>query len=509
MGSLAAFLDLVCLAVFGGWAYCVAKRQRRDEVGWLLMAAAAFWVSGYAMEQVIFPALHARLGWPETWAKPTAFLFGSLCATVLDLYLALVLKPLPASQAPASDAAPDGQAMLAGQPEQAPAEPRAPEAGGAGAAAADPFSLQADGPLGYLTRYWPSGIIVLMYLLPTFDAVAAIMPKLGFYRVHAGPYPPYREFAMPFLAGAQVWLWSRRVAPALLCGLFFAAFIPELNWMEWEWSRGSSYYSHGYLIPFVTLWLVWLNRARLTKLEPKGDLRGVGIATLAFGLLLLLLGSYLRRGSLQGVSFVVVMAGLVFFLYGRAISRVLVFPLVFTVSMIPMSMWMLNRFTFPLKMFATAGTVRVVNALHAVGLHPYAVVRSGSNVAWRLPDGTEDLLTVAEACSGLKSLIALLTFGALLAYLAKLSRRHKIVLFLAGVPVALLANMWRIVTLTVVAGRWGSTVARPDGWVHDSTGLGIFAVAFVLFFAFERVLMRFDSGAAPAGPDAPGSAAVA
>lgn len=509
MGSLAAFLDVVCLAVFGGWAYCVAKRQRRDEVGWLLIAAAAFWVSGYAMEQVLYPTLRPRLGWPETWAKPAAFVFGSLCATLLDLYLTLFLKPLPVTHAPASDAAPEGQAVPPAPPGAAPAEPSAPAAGGPEAAAADPFSLRADGPLGYLARYWPSGIIVLMYLLPTFDAVAAIMPKLGFHRVHAGPYPPYREFAMPFLAAAQVWLWSRRAAPAVLCGLFFAAFIPELNWMEWEWSRGSSYYSHGYLIPFVTLWLVWMNRARLAKLEPKGDLRGVGLATLALGLLLLLLGSYLRRGSLQGVSFVVVLAGLLFFLYGRAISKVLVFPLVFLVSMIPMSMWMLNRFTFPLKMFATTGTVRVVNALHAARLHPYAVTRSGSNVTWRLPDGTEDLLTVAEACSGLKSLIALLTFGALLAYLAKLSRRHKIVLFLAGVPVALLANMWRIVTLTVVAGRWGSAVARPDGWVHDSTGLGIFAVAFVLFFAFERVLMRFEHGAAPAGADLPGPTAAA
>jgi len=500
MGSLAAFLDVVCLVVFGGWAYCVAKRKRRDEVGWLLLAAVAFWVPGYAMEQVLFPSLAPRLGWPAEWAKASAFVVGGVCALLLDLYLTLLAKPLPPPKREFSDDSPEGTAGGAAPTDGGAAAPPEPGAGGAERQqmAAEPFSLRADGPLGYLARYWPAGIIVLMYLLPAFDAVAAVMPKLGFRRVHAGPYPPYRELALPLLAGAQVWLLCRKWAPALLCGLFFAAFASEVNWMEWEWSRGSSYYSHGYLIPFVALWLVWTKRHRLAHLEPRGDLRGLGLATLGFGLLMLLAGSYLRRGSLQGASFVVVLCGLVFFLYGRAISRELLFPLLFIVSMIPMSMWMLNKFTFPLKMFATAGTVRVVNALHGIGLHPCAVGQSGSNVVWRLPDGSEDLLTVAEACSGLKSLIALVTFGALLAYLAKVSPFHKVVLFLAGIPVALLANMWRIVTLTVVAGRWGSAVARPDGWVHDTTGLGIFAIAFVLFFAFERVLMKFDARAAPA-----------
>jgi exosortase len=264
----------------------------------------------------------------------------------------------------------------------------------------------------------------------------------------------------------------------------------------------NSYYSHGYLIPFVALGLVWSGRHRLAKLKAEGDLRGVGLLTLVGGLLLLLSGAYLRRYSIQALSFLVILCGLVCFLYGRAIARTLLFPLLFTVSMLPLSRWVLNELTFPLKMFATAGTVRVMNALHGAGLQPQRVGQDGNDVVWLKRDRTPDKLTVAEACSGLKSLIALLTFGALLAYLAKLSRRHKLVLFAAGVPVALLANMWRIVTLVLVASRWGSDVARPNGWVHDSTGLGIFAVAFVLFFAFERVLRQFEAAPAPVAPAA-------
>ncbi|HUT35679.1 MAG TPA: exosortase/archaeosortase family protein [Planctomycetota bacterium] len=511
MDKIAALLDGVFIVVFGAWAYVVAKRKRRDEVGWLLIAAVAFWLPGYLMQDVLFPLLAKHLGWTpecqETWRKPSAFIVGGLCALLVDLYLTLFVKPLPpAPEAgggapPAAGAGPTPPPGEGGeaQPPAAGDEGAAAQEMGAPAPAAGP-DLRAEGPLDYLARYWPTGIIVLMYLLPTLDAFEPIMPRLGFTRVHGGPYPPYRELAASLLVGVQVWLWGRRLAPALLCALFCAAFIPEMNWMEWQWSRGSSYYSHGYLVPFVTLWLVWMNRQRLAKLEPKGDLCGVGLLTLGFGLLLLLAGAYLRMGSIQGASFLVVLCGLVFFLYGRAISRVLLFPLLFTASMIPLSMWALDAFTFPLKMFATAGTVQVVNGLHTAGMHPHRVAQEGNEVTWRLADGTKDKLTVAEACSGLKSLIALLTFGALLAYLAKLSRRHKLVLFLAGIPVALLANMWRIITLVLLAGRWGSKVAQPDHFVHDATGLGIFVVAFILFFTFERVLQRFEPGGAEAEP---------
>ncbi|MBM4040026.1 MAG: exosortase/archaeosortase family protein [Planctomycetes bacterium] len=501
MDKLAALFDGVFLVVFGAWAYLVAKRRRRDEVGWLFIAAVAFWLPGYIMQDALFPLLAGKLGWSEEfqalWRKPSGFLVGGLCALLADLYLTLFLKALPPSQLPADEPAAGEGAAAAPPAEEAeaapPASAEAVAPAPATAATVGTLRVRAEGPLGYLALYWPTAIIVLMYFLPTLDVVKPHMPALGFKRVQFGPYPPYREIAMALLVGIQVWLWGRRLMPSLLCALFCAAFIPEMNWMEWQWSRGSSYYSHGYLVPFVALVLVWMLRERLAKLEPKGDMCGAGLVTLGLGLLILLAGARLRVGILQGMSFLIVLCGLVFFLYGRAISRALLFPLLFTVSMVPAPMFALDALTFPLKEFATDGTARVVNALHKAGLHPHRVTAEASEVRWELPDGTKDKLTVAEACSGLKSLIALLTFGALLAYLAKLSRRNKLILFLAGIPVALLANMWRIVTLVLVAGRWGSKVAQPDRFVHDATGLGIFVVAFILFFTFERVLQRFDT----------------
>lgn len=509
MGKLAAFLDVVFIVVFGAWAYHVAKKKRRDEVGWLLVAAVAFWGTGYLMQEALFPFLAEKFAWPASWQKPSAFIVGGLCALAVNLYLTLFVTPMVPSEPKEGGPTPGGSGDVAGGGDAGappPAGGEKPAGPAQEMAAAEPLvlrRLKPATPLGYLARYWPLAAIAAIYGLPMFEEVAGAIERVGMRRIYAGPYPPYREIALPFLVGAQVWLLSQRLAPSVICALFCLMFIPEINWMEWEWGRGSSYYSHGYLIPFVALWIVWMNRGRLMKLEPKGDLKTVGLLTFGFGLLLLLAGAYLRRGSIQGMSLIIVLCGLVFFLYGRGISKVLLFPLLFTISMIPMSMWMLNKFTFPLKMFATEGTVSVVNGLHSAGLVGHAVEqKGGSVVTWQLPNGKEDSLTVAEACSGLKSLIALLTFGALLAYLAKLSRRHKLVLFAASIPISLLANMWRIITLTLVAGQWGSPVARPDGWVHDTTGLGIFAVAFVLFFAFERVLQKFEGRVAEAEPPA-------
>ena len=97
MGSLAAVLDCVFIVGFGAWAYLVARRKRRDEIGWPLIAAVAFWLPGYLMQDVLFPLLAEKLGWtPEfqaAWQKPSAFIVGGLCALVVNLYLTFVVRP--------------------------------------------------------------------------------------------------------------------------------------------------------------------------------------------------------------------------------------------------------------------------------------------------------------------------------------------------------------------------------------------------------------------------------
>jgi exosortase len=469
MGSFYTLLDVVCIAVLGGWAYTVAKRKHRDEVGWAAMAALGFFIVGMAFEGIA----KSQLGWTFGSAKAGAYVSGVLTAIIVNIVLH-TRPPLEPPSAGAQQPAPDESASEE-ETDAEPAEKEEEERRG-----------DEGDPLQFVERYWPLIIIVLMYGVTQLQVVTDELVRRGY----EPPYPPWREAALPLLVGAQVWLLSHRIDVTALAGVVCLAYIPAINWMEWRWGRGSSYYSHGYLIPFVVWWLVHMNRERLARLEARGDFTFFGGSVLAFGLFLLLLGAYVRAGSLQAFSLVVVVCGLVFFLCGREVSRIVLFPLLFLFTMVPLPMQIVSRLTFALKNMATEASVHVVSFLRTMGLHDYIVIQDGSFVRWETAGNELDEIVIGDVCSGLRSLIALIAFGALFAYIARLSLARKLILFAAAVPIAMLANMWRIVTLTFIGCRWGS--ANAHGWVHDLTGYGIFAVAFVLFFAFERFLRVFE-----------------
>jgi len=469
------FLDIVCIALLGGWAYTAAKRKGRDEIGWAAMAALGFYIVGMAFESIVSP----KVGWEGGQEKLAAYVSGVLAGILVNIVL-MTKPPLePPSDGPRAPK-PEGD----GDEPAADAEDEA--SAGKEAGPSDPAE--------FLGLYWPVVVIVLLYAVTQFGPVIAWLENHGY----KPPYPPVRECVLPVLIGAQTWLLSRNKMLAILAGVVMVAYIPAINTMEWRWGRGSSYYSHGYLIPFVVWWLVRMNREKLDTLEAKGDFRYFGLGVVGFGLFLLLLGTFIRAYTVQEISLVVLIGGLVFFLCGRAISRVLLFPLLFLFAMVPMPMSQVQEITFKLKMLATRWSVALVDWLYKVGVHSYIVIQDGSFVRWQKSDGALDEIIVGDVCSGLRSLIALIAFGALFAYIAKLSKTRKLILFAAAVPISLLANMWRIVTLTFIACRWGSEAAH--GWVHDFTGYGIFAVAFILFFAFERFLQVFEPKETPPGP---------
>jgi len=469
-----SFLDIICIAALGGWAYTAAKRKQRDEVGWAAMAALSFYIVGMAFESIISP----QVGWEGGQAKLAAYVSGVLAGIIVNIVLHTRLPLEPPSDSPATPKPDTGGKEPAAAAEGSDEAPARKEAG-------------PSDPAEFLAAYWPTLVIALMYAVTQLEPVIQRLSAAGW----EPPYPPIRECILPLLIGAQAWILSRRKEIALLAGLVTVAYIPAINAMEWRWGRGSSYYSHGYLIPFVVWWLVRMNGERLEKLEAKGDFRFFGLGVLTFGLLTLLLGTFIRANTVQGISLVILICGLVFFLCGRAISRILLFPLLFLFTMVPLPMAQVQDLTFKLKMGATWASVNVVDMLYDIGLHSYIVIQNGSYVQWEKASGALDEIIVGDVCSGLRSLIALIAFGALFAYIAKLSKTRKLILFAAAAPISMLANMWRIVTLTFIACRWGSESAH--GWVHDVTGYGIFAVAFVLFFAFERFLQVFEPRETP------------
>ena len=124
---MASVLDLVCVVVFGGWAYLVAKRKRRDEIIWAIAAAVTFYITGYVMQAVAFPVLAKSCGWPGAWQKPAGFLVGGFFALALDLCLTFVVPPRPEPDRPS---APESAEAEGGEEQREDSE-APPEGGGA------------------------------------------------------------------------------------------------------------------------------------------------------------------------------------------------------------------------------------------------------------------------------------------------------------------------------------------------------------------------------------------
>ena len=552
---MGTFLDILCIAILGGWAYLIAKRKNRDEVGWGMVAALAFYLPGLAANSIVFPALlkrgafpalveehkpasaapaktpaaepappedegkeeHGLTGRAEAWRVASGYIVGIPCAILLNLFLTLFVRPLPPPQGTPSGPPPEpgasgGPPTGGGEEDEPPAEPGGEPPPAQTMAAPTPPEGQkaAFRPEALLRQFWPVLIPLALFVVSLIPAVAV---GLSLKPPSDDPTKDLRFFMLVPVVGLLCWRLRGRVEEGIVAGLFMLLFTPAVTAMEWRWSRGSSYYSHGYLIPVVVAALIWRQRKRLGTLKPQADLRRLGLGVVIFGLLLQLAACLQRINTVQYIAFLITLGGLVFFFYGRAIAKVVLFPLLFIATMLPIPMHMIDGFSFRLKIFAAAAAVKLVNALGAIGVHDYVVARNGSEIMfdqWRTINGkltvVYDKIVVGDVCSGLRSLIALIAFGALFAYITKMSLTRKLILFAFSVPCAVVANMWRIVTLTFIANRWGSQATH--GWVHDVTGYGIFAVAFVLFFGLEFLLLKFgppgDEPATPqAGPPAP------
>ncbi len=284
---------------------------------------------------------------------------------------------------------------------------------------------------------------------------------------------------------------SRQWAGAgLVAGLIAVAYLPTLEWMEQRWGAAESYYSHGYLVPFVTLWLIWQKRDLLWR-ENRGESSSVcagwGLALTAAALFLHLASGYFRVFFTSGFSLVLLLSGIVLYLFGRRTLRSLWFALAFLLFMIPLPLLAIAGLNLRLKLLVTEWALALLNA---VGI---LAVQDGSTILFE-----HDTLTVGNACSGLRSIISLLALGALYAYLFRSKSaaggnrwRHglkQVLLFISSVPVAMAANILRIFLLGVVAHFYGSRVAT--GTVHDVSGYLLFAVAFGLLYLVGKALDR-------------------
>lgn len=276
-----------------------------------------------------------------------------------------------------------------------------------------------------------------------------------------------------------------RIKFILSVGLLIIAYIPTLAWMIDRWMQKESYYGHGFLIPLVSLFIVWQRRSILREtmvngrwsMAPSGGfaLNSLGLWVVGFALLAHIVCAALRVYFVSGFTFIAALSGLILFFFGKEILRKLTFPLFFLATMIPLPLVLIGNLTVRLKLFATEAATFILNRIGFPSVHDgNVIIMPHSHIIIEAP------------CSGLRSLISLLTLGLIFAYAMKMPMWKKAVLFLSSIPIAVATNIIRILLLAIVNDLYGEKIAM--GFFHDASGFLLFAIAFLMLYGVGNIL---------------------
>ena len=275
--------------------------------------------------------------------------------------------------------------------------------------------------------------------------------------------------------GSVKWGYGSGIGAVTLV-VALALFSPVFKWMAFEFTLPRNDLSHGWLIPPVALYFIWRRRKELYQAVLKPDWRGV-VAVL-FGLAFFWLGCRGGQLRLSQVAMIWELWAIPFALYGSRVARLMVFPAAYLCFCIPLGF--LDFFTVPLRLFTVRSTAVLLNGL---GI---AVLREGTGL--RSLQGPGFNLDIADPCSGLRSLYAL---GAVTAAYACVTLRGLLrqwVLFISAVPLAVIGNSVRILTIMLVANFCGMGTATA--YYHDYSGWVVFIVALLLMFRLGGWLER-------------------
>ena len=259
-------------------------------------------------------------------------------------------------------------------------------------------------------------------------------------------------------------------ALALVCFATLLVYLPVLTSLARQWASDENY-SHGFLVAPFAIYLGWRRRHDLLA-EPVRP-HWFGIAVVLGSLALLVAGRLGAELFLTRISLLGLIAGTVVFLYGTRHLRLLAFPLAFLLLMIPLPAIVFNQIAFPLQLLASSAGQSVLDAASI------PVLREGNILI--LPTIT---LQVVEACSGIRSLVSLLTLAIILGALTEQRVWARLLLAALAFPVAIAANAARVAGTGLMAAWIGPQAAQ--GFLHEFSGWVVFVVAFALLLATRR-----------------------
>lgn len=234
--------------------------------------------------------------------------------------------------------------------------------------------------------------------------------------------------------------------------------------------------SHGLIVPLISGYFVWKKLSELKGITIQPDTRGAVllIASLAVYIMCFSIGITVVNRSMIVFS----LMGLTIYNYGFAVFRKLAFPLSFLFFMIPVPVSVVGLVSMPLQRLATD-----VSAI-LIKIASIPVYQEGNMLYF-----AQTQLEVAEACSGIHSLMAMLILATVMVYITRMSTLGKMLLIASTLPIATIVNVTRVAGTGVLAHFYGVSVAR--GFLHDFSGIAFFFLGLILLIATRLLLQRF------------------
>lgn len=262
--------------------------------------------------------------------------------------------------------------------------------------------------------------------------------------------------------------WWLLVAFAVVYGQILFTLVKE-----W-WTNDD--YSHGFLVPFAVGYLLYEKRNELAAIPAKPS--WMGFALIVASQIVLTVGYLGAEFFLQRVSMVLCMGGILLFLYGWRFLAATAFGLVLILLAIPLPAIIFNAVALPLQLLASSWAESFLRVCQI------PVYRDGNVLQL-----SQQLLNVTEACSGIRSLMSLVTLATMLAYFLPMRWWARLAFIATAVPVALAANAFRVAGTGLLARWFGEKAA--EGFFHSFSGWVVFVLAFLVLFGELMLLQRW------------------
>lgn len=267
-------------------------------------------------------------------------------------------------------------------------------------------------------------------------------------------------------ASQTVWrlpivLWA--IIGALLLFAGFAA-LDSLVAMVDRWER-SEEYGYGYMIPVITLFLIWQRKDKLERLPFTGS--WLGVVLLAGGVLITFVGQLSTLHTITQYGFVIAVMGAVYAVLGWAAFRVIVVPLLLLFLMVPLPNFIFNNLSSQLQLISSEIGVAVIR------LFGISVFLEGNVI-----DLGVYKLQVVEACSGLRYLFPLLALAIIASYFYQAAVWKRVLVILSSIPITVLMNSFRIGVIGVLVEFYG--IEQAEGFLHDFEGWIVFMACVAL-----------------------------